>query len=133
MRLTSLRTAASRVLTSAINSGNWIYDLPFGENRRFAQKGAASHIFMGGSGRGFYSRERPAVYHSSAGRTLDIQRGVAGRATLGFWRIDHVSNPTSKEWFNTAAFCQPETTANNPDRDVRECLRFHSAAGRNIL
>ena len=25
-------------------TGNWIYDLPFGENRAFARKGALSHI-----------------------------------------------------------------------------------------
>src|SRR5207253_8134975 len=28
-------------------AGNWIYDLPFGENRRFAPKGAGNHILGG--------------------------------------------------------------------------------------
>ena len=28
-------------------TGNWIYDLPFGENRRFLQKGFVSHILAG--------------------------------------------------------------------------------------
>jgi len=31
-------------------TGNWIYDLPFGESRRFVPKGAWSHILADGSG-----------------------------------------------------------------------------------
>jgi hypothetical protein len=45
-----------------------------------------------------------------------------------------VSDPTTKEWFNTAAFCQPETTTSN---STATCLNPGDSqfgnAGRNIL
>jgi trimeric autotransporter adhesin len=95
-------------------TGSWMYDLPFGENHRMASKGAISHVLNGwqwsGSatiGSGFYFT--PNV----RGGSVDIGRGVSGsqRANLVPGQSISLSNPTSLEWFNTAAFCSPPTSS----------------------
>jgi hypothetical protein len=95
-------------------TGNWMYDLPFGENHRLASKGALSHILNGwqwsGSatiGSGFYFT--PNVL----GGAVDISRGVSGsqRANYVPGQSVSLSDPTSLEWFNTAAFCTSTTSA----------------------
>jgi hypothetical protein len=89
-------------------TGNWIYDLPFGDGRRFVTKGALSHIVGGWQwsgdftiGSGFYFTPR------LLGATLDISRGVSGslRANAVPGQTINLGNPTTAEWFNTAAFC----------------------------
>ncbi|MGC2814822.1 MAG: hypothetical protein WA207_05410, partial [Candidatus Acidiferrum sp.] len=46
----------------------------------------------------------------------------------------YVADPTTKEWFNIAAFCQPETTLNNPTATcVNPSDTVFGDAGRNIL
>jgi len=113
-------------------TGSWMYDLPFGENHRFASKGALSHILDGwqwsGSvtiGSGFYFT--PNVL----GGSVDIERGVSGseRANYVPGQSITVSDPTSLEWFNTAAFCSSTTSAfcSNPSGSI------YGNAGRNII
>jgi hypothetical protein len=95
-------------------TGSWMYDLPFGENHRMVSKGTISHVLNGwqwsGSatiGSGFYFT--PNV----RGGSVDIGRGVSGsqRANLVPGQSISLSNPTSLEWFNTAAFCLPTTSS----------------------
>jgi trimeric autotransporter adhesin len=113
-------------------TGNWMYDLPFGENHRLASKGALSHILNGwqwsGSatiGSGFYFT--PNVL----GGAVDISRGVSGsqRANLVPGQSISLSDPSSLEWFNTAAFCTSTTSAacSNPN------LSAFGDAGRFII
>ena len=118
-------------------TGNWIYDLPFGENRRFAQKGALSRVLAGWQWSGNFTVASGLPFTVRVlGGTLDIQRGVSGslRANLVPGESVHVSVPTTKEWFNTAAFCQPETATSNP---APTCVNAGDTtfgnAGRNIL
>jgi hypothetical protein len=118
-------------------TGNWIYDLPFGENRRFLQKGFVSHILAGWQWSGNFTVASGLPFTVRVlGGTLDIQRGVSGslRANLVPGESVHVSDPTTKEWFNTAAFCQPETTTTSP---APTCVNAGDTtfgdAGRNIL
>ena len=60
-------------------TGNWIYDLPFGENRRFLQKGAVSHILAGWQWSGDFTVASGLPYTIRVlGGALDIQRGVSG-------------------------------------------------------
>jgi trimeric autotransporter adhesin len=89
-------------------TGNWIYDLPFGDGRRFATKGAISHILGGWQwsgdstiGSGLYYT--PQVF----GGTVDINRGVSGslRANIVPGQSISIANPSTAAWFNTAAFC----------------------------
>lgn len=113
-------------------TGSWMYDLPFGENHRFASKGTLSHILDGwqwsGSitiGSGFYFT--PNVL----GGAEDIGRGVSGsqRANYVPGQTIALSDPTSLEWFNTAAFCYLTSSVScpNPTGSV------FGDAGRNII
>jgi trimeric autotransporter adhesin len=118
-------------------TGNWIYDLPFGENRRFLQKGFVSHILAGWQYSGDFTVASGLPFTVRVlGGTLDIQRGVSGslRANAVPGVPIDVSNPTTKEWFNTAAFCQPQTMLNDP---TATCVNASDStfgdAGRNIL
>ena len=91
-------------------TGSWNYDLPFGENHRLAAKGALSHIlgawqWSGSATVGSGSYFTPNV----RGGSIDIGRGVSGsqRANYVTGQPIALSDPTSLEWFNTAAFCSP--------------------------
>jgi outer membrane receptor protein involved in Fe transport len=111
-------------------TGNWIYDFPIGENRRFSPKGAWNHIFGAWQwsgdftvGSGLYLTPRVL------GGGLDISRGVSGslRANTVSGQEIALSNPTALEWFNTAAFCAPSATCTNPNGTG------FGDAGRNII
>ncbi len=93
-------------------TGNWIYELPFGENHRFVQRGPLSHILDGWQwsgdftvGSGFYFSPRVL------GNSLDINRGVSGslRANVTGAPVS-LASPSTLEWFNTAAFCSPTSS-----------------------
>ncbi|MGH9741033.1 MAG: carboxypeptidase regulatory-like domain-containing protein, partial [Candidatus Acidiferrum sp.] len=118
-------------------TGNWIYDLPFGENRRFLQKGPVSHILAGWQWSGDFTVASGLPYTIRVlGGTLDIERGVSGslRANVVPGQSLYIANPTTKEWFNTAAFCQPDTTINNLAATcVNASDTEYGDAGRNIL
>jgi trimeric autotransporter adhesin len=118
-------------------TGNWIYDLPFGENRRFLQKGFVSHILAGWQYSGNFTVASGLPFTVRVlGGTLDIQRGVSGslRANVVSGESVGVSSPTTKEWFNTATFCQPETTTSNATPTcVNASDTTFGDAGRNIL
>jgi hypothetical protein len=118
-------------------AGNWIYDLPFGENRRFLQKGFVSRVLAGWQWSGDFTVASGLPFTVRVlGGTLDIQRGVSGslRANVVPGEPLFVANPTTKERFNTAAFCQPETTLTNPSATcVNPSDTAFGDAGRNIL
>jgi len=93
-------------------TGNWIYELPFGENHRFAQRGALSHILGGWQWSGDFTIGSGLYFTPRVlGNSLDIGRGVSGslRANATGAPIA-LSNPTTLEWFNTAAFCSPTSS-----------------------
>jgi len=90
-------------------TGNWIYDLPFGDNRRFLNKGALSHVIGGWQWSGSYTIASGLYFTPRVlGATADINRGVSGsiRANVVAGQPFTVANPTTKEWFNVAAFCK---------------------------
>lgn len=111
-------------------TGNWIYDLPFGDNRRFIPKGAWSHVLGGWQWSGDFSIGSGLYFTPRVlGGALDIGRGVSGslRANLLAGQSVSVSNPTPLRWFNTAAFCTPDVNcpAGSP--------ATFGNAGRNII
>jgi trimeric autotransporter adhesin len=111
-------------------TGNWIYDLPLGENRRFAQKGIWSHILGGWQWSGDVTVASGMYFTPRVlGGGLDISRGVSGslRADVVPGQSVALSNPTALKWFNTAAFCDPSVNcpAGNP--------ATFGDAGRNII
>jgi len=92
-------------------TGNWIYDVPFGDNRRFVPKGAWSHVLGGWQWSGDFTVGSGLYFTPRVlGAGLDIGRGVSGsqRANLVAGQSVSVSNPTALRWFNTAAFCTPD-------------------------
>jgi hypothetical protein len=98
-------------------TGNWMYDLPFGENRRFAQKGAWSHVFSNWQWSGDFTVASGLFFTPSVlGGAVDIARGVSGslRANLVPGQSVSLPNPTAREWFNTAAFCATGINCTNP-------------------
>jgi trimeric autotransporter adhesin len=111
-------------------TGNWIYDFPFGENRRFAQKGSSSHILGGWQWSGDFTIGSGMYFTPRVlGGGLDIGRGVSGsqRADSVAGQSISVSNPTTLEWFNTAAFCTPGVNCPSGSPTT------FGDAGRNII
>jgi trimeric autotransporter adhesin len=111
-------------------TGNWIYDLPIGENRYFSPKGALGHIFGAWQWSGDFTIGSGLYFTPRVlGGALDIGRGVSGslRANTVAGQTIAVSNPTALEWFNTAAFCVPSATCANPTGTA------FGDAGRNII
>jgi trimeric autotransporter adhesin len=117
-------------------TGAWTYDLPFGDNRRFLQKGALSHIFGGWQYYGDFTVASGLPFTVRVlGSTLDIDRGVSGslRANLISGQSLYISDPTTAKWFNTAAFCVPETAATPNATCINPANSSFGDAGRNIL
>jgi len=111
-------------------TGNWIYDLPFGENRRFVPKGAPSHILGGWQWSGDFTVGSGLYFTPRVlGGGLDISRGVSGslRANIVAGQPISLSDPTTLKWFNTAAFCAPSASCVNPNGPI------FGDAGRNII
>ena len=111
-------------------TGNWIYELPFGETRRFVTKGVASHILGGWQWSGDFTIGSGLYFTPRVlGGGVDISRGVSGsiRANSVAGQSISLSNPTVQEWFNTAAFCAPSATCLNPSASS------FGDAGRNII
>jgi trimeric autotransporter adhesin len=110
-------------------TGNWIYDLPFGDNRRFLNKGWISHAIGGWQWSGSYTIASGLYFTPRIlGSTADINRGVTGsiRANVVAGQPFSVPNPSTKEWFNIAAFCVPgQTGCTGPT--------VYGDAGRDII
>src|SRR5260370_3941297 len=94
-------------------TGNWIYDLPLGDTRRFVSKGTWSPFLCGWQWSGdFTVGSRLYFTPRVLGGGLDIGRGVtrSPRANLVPGQSVFASNPTALRWFNTAAFGTPDVT-----------------------
>jgi trimeric autotransporter adhesin len=116
-------------------TGNWITDLPFGENRRFAQKGAWSHILASWQLSGDFTIASGLPFTPRVlGNSIDLNRGVSGslRADVTGEPIT-LSSPTAQEWFNTAAFCSPSSTSGTSNACVNPNGTIFGDAGRNII
>jgi trimeric autotransporter adhesin len=121
-------------------TGNWIYELPFGENHRFLRRGPLSHILDGWQwsgdftvGSGFYYSPRVL------GNSVDINRGVSGslRANITGAPVS-LDSPSTLEWFNTAAFCSPSSssgssTPGSGSTCANATGNLFGDAGRNII
>ena len=111
-------------------TGNWIYDLPFGENHRVAQKGALARILSNWQWNGDFAIASGLYFTPSIlGGSVDIARGVSGsqRANVVPGQSISLPNPAALEWFNTAAFCVPGATCVNPSGST------FGDAGRNTI
>jgi hypothetical protein len=110
-------------------TGNWIYDFPIGESRRLSPKGAWNHIFGAWQWNGDFTVGSGLYFTPRVlGGGLDIGRGANGslRANVVSSQAIALSNPTTLEWFNTAAFCDPSKCTNPNGTPFGD-------AGRNII
>ena len=110
-------------------TGNWMYDLPFGENHRLAQKGFLEHLLSNWQWSGSFTIASGLYFTPSVlGGAVDIERGVTGslRANVVPGQAISVSNPTALRWFNTGAFCDPATCVNSSNSSFGD-------AGRNTI
>lgn len=110
--------------------GNWMYDLPFGDGRRFFTRGAMSHVLSGWQWSGDFTVASGFYFTPRVlGASVDISRGVSGsqRANILPGASITVSNPATARWFNTAAFCAPGPNCQNPTDSQ------YGDAGRNII
>ncbi|HKM67617.1 MAG TPA: TonB-dependent receptor [Candidatus Acidoferrum sp.] len=111
-------------------TGNWIYDLPFGDNRRFAQRGLWSHILSNWQWSGDFTIASGLYFTPNIlGGSVDIARGVTGsqRANIVPGQPISIPNPTSRQWFNTSAYCVPGVNCVNPTSSP------YGDAGRNTI
>jgi trimeric autotransporter adhesin len=111
-------------------TGNWMYDLPFGENHRFAQKGFWMHALSNWQWSGDFTIASGLYFTPSIlGGEVDIARGVTGslRANVVPGQPISISDPTALRWFNTAAFCMPGVDCVNPTDSS------YGDAARNVI
>jgi hypothetical protein len=120
-------------------TGNWVYELPFGENHKFAQRGPLSHILDGWQWSGDFTIGSGLYFTPRVlGNSVDISRGVSGslRANVTGTPFS-LSDPTTRDWFNTAAFCSPATAGSSTPASGSTCANPNGTsfgdAGRNII
>jgi trimeric autotransporter adhesin len=121
-------------------TGNWIYELPFGDSHRFLQRGAWSHILDNWQLSGDFTIASGLWFTPRVlGNSLDIDRGVSGslRANVTGGPIS-IADPSVAQWFNTAAFCSPTSTSgSNTPGGAAACTNSNGSsfgdAGRNII
>jgi len=109
-------------------TGNWIYDLPFGENKRFAQKGFFSHALGSWQWSGSFTIASGLYFTPRVlGGFNDVNSGVNGTLRADFLGGPiSLPDPTTGEFFNTAVFANPSNNPNIPG------VHFGDA-GRNII
>lgn len=111
-------------------TGTWMYDLPFGDGKRFLTSGPLSHVMDGWQWSGDFTLASGFYFTPRVlGSSVDINRGVSGslRANIIPGLPISVGRPTTAEWFNTAAFCAPGPGCENPAGSD------YGDAGRNII
>jgi hypothetical protein len=95
-------------------------ELPFGENRSFFSQGRGlpAKILSNWQWSGSFTVASGLYFTPNVlGGTLDINRGVSGslRANVVTGQPISIANPTTLDWFNTAAFCTPGVNCENPN------------------
>jgi hypothetical protein len=99
-------------------SGTYLYELPFGKDKRWVTGGVGSHILEGFSVSGSFTfaTGTPLTPAYQAG-VADVTNGTAGTQRPN--RVPGVSVTAGagslKEWFNSAAFAQPPNDSTTPN------------------
>jgi len=91
-------------------TGTWIYELPFGDGKKYVQTGPWSHVLGGWlwSGDWTFATGTP-LSPRIVGSFSEVNSGTSGtlRPDLVPGQAITVANPGIREWFNTAAFEAP--------------------------
>ena len=91
-------------------TGSWIYELPFGDGKKYVQTGPWAHVIGGWlwSGDWTFATGTP-LSPRIVGSFSEVNSGTSGtlRPNLVAGEPITVANPDIHEWFNTAAFAAP--------------------------
>src|SRR6185437_5883042 len=93
-------------------SGNYLYELPFGQDKRWATSGAGSHMLEGFSVSGTFTFAS-GTYLSPGFELskLSVTCGLGGAVRPNISPGASANGPRSlREWFNTAAYLAPTPT-----------------------
>ena len=110
-------------------SGTYLYELPFGKDKRWVTSGASSHILEGFSISGSFSfaTGTPLTPTYQAG-VADVTSGTAGTQRPNYTGVSVTAGAgTLKEWFNPAAFTQPPNNSTTPN-----CLNCGNVSRNSI-
>jgi len=132
----SANIAAERGLSSFDQrhkfTGTWIYELPFGNGKKYLQSGPGAHILGGWlwSGDWTFATGTPLTPRI-IGAFSEVNSGTSGtlRPDLVPGQSISVPNPSIHEWFNTAAFCDQDL----PTSGCYSTTPTYGDAGRNII
>jgi hypothetical protein len=95
-------------------SGNYLYELPFGQDKRWVTTGTGAHILEGFSVSGTFT------FATGTSLTPIFQAGTTSVAcgTAGTFRPNLTGSPlnlsSGRQWFNPAAFVEPGNPPDNP-------------------
>jgi trimeric autotransporter adhesin len=91
-------------------TGSWIYELPFGEGKKFAQSGPWAHVIGGWlwSGDWTFATGTP-LSPQIVGSFSEVNSGTSGTLRPDVMPGTSITlpNPSIHEWFNTAALVAP--------------------------
>ena len=113
-------------------TGTYLYELPFGNDKRWVTSGVGSHILEGFSVSGSFTfaTGTPLTPAYQAG-VADVTNGTAGTQRPN--RVPGVSATAGagslKEWFNPAAFTQPPNDSTTPNCPTCGDVSRNSIAG----
>ena len=98
---------------------NLVYDVPIGKGRRFTtHSGIVDYILGNWQVNGIFTARSGQPYY------ITVDGDIANTGNTGYEHANlvgnpHLSNPTTAEWFNTAAFAIPATyTFGNEGRNI---------------
>jgi hypothetical protein len=95
-------------------SGTYLYELPFGKDRRWATTGTGSHILEGFSVSGnFTFASGMPLTPTYAAATTSVACGTSGTFRPNLTGVP-VDQSTGRQWFNPSAFAVPPSPASNP-------------------
>jgi outer membrane receptor protein involved in Fe transport len=93
-------------------NGSATYDLPFGKGRMFALNGPVNEVLGGWRLTGIFQVHSGIPFTPTIG-SADLSNSGANQCSCGFAWLPNVvgnaavTNPSTTEWFNTAAFATP--------------------------
>jgi hypothetical protein len=105
---------------------SWVYELPFGNGQRFSTGNHMADYALGN-----WQLNGIADIRSGVPVNPTVNADIANTGNFGYERPDlvgdfHLHNPTTKEWFNTAAFASPALyTFGNAGRDILRSQFVH--------
>jgi hypothetical protein len=97
-------------------SGTYLYELPFGKDKRWVTSGIGAHVLEGFSvsGSSTFTSGTPLTPTYQAG-VADVSSGTAGTQRPNYTGVSVTADAGSlREWFNPAAFTQPPNGSTTP-------------------